>query len=71
MIGFAMTYVPLGKYTMAGVVVEDSHTHGAQRLPSVIAALMAAESSVTPSPVCMLARGDSTSVATYLLRRSP
>jgi hypothetical protein len=43
-------YVPAGKYTMAGVVVVDPQDPGAQRLPAVMAALIAAVSSVTPSP---------------------
>jgi len=42
--------VPAGKYTTAGVVVLDAHEPGAHLPPAVIAAWMAAVSSVTPSP---------------------
>jgi hypothetical protein len=41
--------VPGGKYTMAGVVVDESQPCP-QRDPAVIAALIAAVSSVDPSP---------------------
>jgi hypothetical protein len=45
-------YVPAGKYTTAGEVVLDSQpgAPSTQREPLEIAALMAAVSSVTPSP---------------------
>lgn len=45
-----MRYVPEGMYTTAGVSVDESHTQGPQRFPSLIARLIASESSVTPSP---------------------
>ena len=41
--------MPAGKYTTAGVVVEEAHFPGAHRLPSLIAFCIAAVSSVTPS----------------------
>ena len=41
--------MPAGKYTTAGVVVEEAHFPGAHRLPSLIALCIAAVSSVTPS----------------------
>jgi hypothetical protein len=44
-----MRYVPEGKKTTAGVVVLDAHP-SPQRPPAMIAELMAAVSSVTPSP---------------------
>ena len=43
-------YVPDGKYTIAGVVVDVSPPAGPKRPPELIARLMAAVSSVTPSP---------------------
>jgi hypothetical protein len=42
-------YVPAGRYTTAGVVVEEEQP-APQRPPAEMAALMAAVSSVTPSP---------------------
>jgi len=42
---------PEGKNTRAGVRVEDWHVPSPQRLPSEIAALIAAVSSVVPSPL--------------------
>ena len=50
MIGALTRYVPGGKYTIAGVTVLESQPRP-QRLPSVIALLIAAVSSVVPSPV--------------------
>jgi len=55
MTGDVIIYVPGGKYTSAGVVVEDWHGFvglywPAHLLPSATAALMAAVSLVTPSP---------------------
>ena len=44
-----MIYVPAGKYTIAGVVVEEAQEPGAQRPPEEMADWMAAVSSVTPS----------------------
>lgn len=43
--------MPAGKYTTAGVVVEDWQAPGAQRPPLLMALLIAAVSSVTPSPL--------------------
>ena len=42
-------YVPAGKYTTAGVIVEDAQEPGAHRFPSLMAFWIAAVSSVTPS----------------------
>jgi hypothetical protein len=49
-------YVPAGRYTTAGVVVEEEQP-APQRLPAEMAALMAAVSSVTPSPETWLKLG--------------
>jgi hypothetical protein len=43
-------YVPAGKYTSAGVVVLDAQPRP-QRPPACRALLIAAVSSVTPSPI--------------------
>lgn len=44
-------YYPAGNTTKAGVNVEEGHDPSPQREPADIAALMAAVSSVTPSPL--------------------
>ena len=49
MMGEVRRYEPAGKNTSAGEMVEESHPCP-QRFPSEIAALMAAVSSVVPSP---------------------
>lgn len=50
MIDELIRYVPAGKYTVAGVVVDEAQLPGAHLFPSLMARLMAAVSSVTPSP---------------------
>lgn len=57
MIGEEIIYVPAGKYTIAGVVDEVSPLAGPNRPPSLIAALIAAVSSVDPSPIFQFVSG--------------
>jgi hypothetical protein len=69
-------YVPGGKYTRAGVVVEDWHGFvglywPAQRLPSAREALIAAVSSVTPSPVPGQSRLDASLTVMILIPTAP
>jgi len=51
MIGEEIRYVPAGKYTIAGVVVEVCRPAGPNLPPALMAELIAAVSSVTPSPI--------------------
>ena len=51
MIDDEILYVPTGKYTIAGVLVEDKHLPGAHRPPELMARFIAAVSSDSPSPM--------------------
>ena len=55
MIGFDTMYVPGGKYTRAGVTVDESQPKP-HRFPDEIAKLIASVSSVEPSPDAMSAK---------------